>query len=146
MNARIYDHLNNGVYKAGFATAQGAYEEAFAAVFATLDWLEARLVDRRYLMGAALTEADIRLYTTLVRFDAVYHGHFKCNLRRIVDYPAVSAYLRDLYQTPGFGETTDFQHIKHHYYESHPTVNPTGIVPAGPALDFSAPHGREGLR
>ena len=103
------------------------------------------LADRRYLLGAALTEADIRLYTTLVRFDAVYHGHFKCNQRRIVDYRHLSGYLRDLYQTPGFGDTTDFQHIKHHYYESHPTINPTGIVPLGPALDFTAPHGREGL-
>ena len=145
VNARIYDGFNNGVYRAGFATTQASYEEAFAAVFATLDWLEQRLADRRYLMGATLTEADIRLYTTLVRFDAVYHGHFKCNLRRIVDYPVVSAYLRDLYQTPGFGDTTDLQHIKHHYYESHPTINPTGIVPVGPALDFSSPHGRERL-
>ena len=145
LNARIYDTVNNGVYKAGFATTQEAYEEAFAGLFATLDSLEERLADRRYLVGGSLTEADIRLYTTLVRFDAVYHGHFKCNLRRIADYPILSAYLRDLYLTPGFGETTDIQHIKHHYYESHPTINPTGIVPVGPALDFAAPHGREGL-
>jgi glutathionyl-hydroquinone reductase len=145
VNARVYDTLNNGVYKAGFATTQTAYEEAFGPLFATLDWLEGRLTTERYLLGAALTEADIRLYTTLVRFDAVYHGHFKCNLRRIVDYPALGAYLRDLYQTPGFGSTTDLHHIKHHYYESHPTVNPTGIVPLGPALDFTAPHGRERL-
>ncbi|MDX7951513.1 glutathione S-transferase family protein [Lichenihabitans sp. Uapishka_5] len=145
VEARIYDGLNNGVYRAGFATTQAAYEEAFTTVFATLDWLEDRLSTRRYLMGAALTEADIRLFTTLVRFDAVYHGHFKCNLRRIVDYPVVSAYLRDLYQTPGFGDTTDLQHIKRHYYESHPTINPTGVVPLGPALDFSVPHGREAL-
>ena len=145
VNARIYDTVNNGVYKAGFATTEAAYAEAFGPLFETLDWLENRLSDRRYLIGTALTEADIRLFTTLVRFDAVYFGHFKCNLRRIVDYPVVSAYLRDLYQTPGFGTTVDLMHIKRHYYESHPTINPTGIVPLGPALDFMAPSGRESL-
>ena len=145
VNARIYDTFNNGVYRAGFATTQAAYEEAFGTVIATLDWLEARLAGQRYLLGPYLTEADIGLYTTLVRFDAVYHGHFKCNRNRIVDQPVVSAYLRDLFQTPVFGGSTDLDHIKHHYYESHPTINPTGIVPLGPALDFSAPHGREGL-
>ena len=145
INDRIYETFNNGVYRAGFATTQAAYEEAFASVFATLDWLEARLARQRYLVGAGLTEADIRLYTTLVRFDAVYHGHFKCNRNRIADQPAVSAYLRDLFQTAGFGDSTDLEHIKHHYYGSHPTINPTGIVPLGPALDFTAPHGRNGL-
>lgn len=145
VNARIYDTVNNGVYKAGFATTQEAYEEAVHPLFESLDWLEARLADRRYLMGDRLTEADIRLFTTLVRFDPVYVGHFKCNIRRLVDYPNLWAYARDLYQTPGVAETCDFQHIKHHYYESHDHVNPTGVVPAGPTLDFDAPHGRESL-
>ncbi len=145
VNARVYATLNNGVYRAGFATAGDAYEEAVRPLFATLDWLEERLAHNRYLMGPALTEADVRLYTTLVRFDAVYHGHFKCNIRQVADYPALWGYLRDLYQTPGFGNTTDFLHIKHHYYESHRTINPTGIVPLGPSLDFAAPHGRERL-
>ncbi|WP_131115306.1 glutathione S-transferase family protein [Lichenihabitans psoromatis] len=142
LNARIYDTLNNGVYKAGFATTQGAYEEAVTPLFETLTWLDKRLADNRYHCGPHLTEADIRLFTTLIRFDAVYIGHFKCNLRRIVDYPNLIAYTRDLYQTPGFGSTVNLDHIKHHYYESHPTINPTGIVPLGPLLDFSAPHGR----
>ncbi|MCR0981938.1 glutathione S-transferase family protein [Roseomonas populi] len=145
VNASIYDAVNNGVYKAGFATTQPAYEEAARAVFAKLDELDAHLATRRYLVGNVLTEADIRLFTTLVRFDLVYHGHFKCNLRRIADYPALFPYLRDLYQSPGFGETCDFLHMKRHYYESHPTVNPTGIVPIGPDQDLSAPHGREAL-
>ncbi|HEY4345791.1 MAG TPA: glutathione S-transferase family protein [Parvibaculum sp.] len=142
INAAVYDRVNNGVYKAGFATTQDAYEEAFDALFAELDTLEARLSSQRYLAGNAMTEADWRLFTTLIRFDAVYHGHFKCNLRRIVDYPNLSNYLRDLYQVPGVAETVNLDHIKHHYYASHRTINPTGIVPKGPALDFAAPHDR----
>jgi putative glutathione S-transferase len=145
LNSRIYDTLNNGVYKAGFATTQHAYEEAIAPLFETLDWLEARLARSRYLIGSDFTEADIRLFTTLIRFDAVYVGHFKCNLRRIADYPHLSAYTRDIYQHPGIAGTVNFQHIKNHYYQSHATINPTGIVPAGPIQDFTTPHGREGL-
>ncbi len=133
VNARVYETLNNGVYRAGFAQRQEAYEAAVAPLFATLDWLEERLSGQKFLVGDAPSEADIRLYTTLIRFDAVYHGHFKCNLRRIVDYPTLSAYLRRLYDLPAFVETTDFFHIKHHYYGSHLRINPTGIVPAGPA-------------
>ena len=133
------------MYKAGFATTQAAYEEAFEALFATLDWLDSRLAEQRYLVGDRVTEADWRLFVTLVRFDAVYVGHFKCNLRRIADYPHLSGYLRELYQTPGIAETTDFDHIKQHYYRSHGTINPTGIVPVGPALDLYAPHGREAV-
>ena len=143
VNARVYETLNNGVYRAGFATTQAAYKEAVGPLFETFDWLEQRLVTRRYLLGDRLTEADIRLFTTLVRFDAVYHGHFKCNLRQIAHYPALWAYARDLFQTPGFGTTTNFEHAKRHYYESHRTINPTGIVPLGPVLDWTAPHGRE---
>ncbi len=145
VNARVYDTLNNGVYKCGFATTQGAYEEAIAPLFATLDWLEDRLSTRRFLLGDRLTEADIRLFTTLIRFDAVYVGHFKCNLRRIADYPHLSAYTRDLYQWPGIADTVNFEHIKRHYYQSHRSINPTGIVPAGPLQDFTLPHGRERL-
>jgi glutathionyl-hydroquinone reductase len=145
INARVYDTLNNGVYKCGFATTQGAYEEAIAPLFATLDWLEDRLSIRRFLLGDRLTEADIRLFTTLIRFDAVYVGHFKCNIRRIADYPNLSAYTRDLYQWPGIAATVNFEHIKRHYYESHRTINPTGIVPVGPKQDFTLPHGREQL-
>ncbi len=145
VNARVYDTVNNGVYKAGFATAQAAYEEAVGALFDSLDWLEARLATHRYLLGERVTEADWRLFTTLVRFDAVYVGHFKCNIRRIADYPNLSGYLRELYQWPGVAETTDLRQIKFHYYASHETINPTGIVPAGPALDLDAPHGRERL-
>jgi putative glutathione S-transferase len=145
LNARIYDAVNNGVYKAGFATTQQAYEEAVRPLFETLDELDARLSSRRYLCGSRLTEADIRLFTTLVRFDPVYVGHFKCNLRRIADYPHLSAYLRDLYQTAGIAETVNMAHIKGHYYESHRTINPTGIVPLGPILDLDAPHGRDRL-
>ncbi len=141
LNARIYDTLNNGVYKAGFATSQHAYDDAVQKVFATLDWLEGLLADRTTLCGDALTEADWRLFTTLLRFDAVYHGHFKCNLRRVVDYPALMAYTRRLYQQPGVRGTVDFAHIKRHYYQSHRHINPTGIVPAGPDIDFSAPPG-----
>ncbi|MET0282866.1 MAG: glutathione S-transferase family protein [Polyangiales bacterium] len=139
LNARIYDTLNNGVYKSGFASTQEAYQEAVVPVFETLDWLEARLSGRRWLVGEQLTEADIRLFTTLLRFDLVYHGHFKCNLRRIVDYPRLWAYTRALYQYPGVRETVDFEHIKRHYYESHRHLNPRGIVPLGPVLDFDAP-------
>ena len=145
VNARIYGTLNNGVYKAGFATTQAAYEEAVRPLFETLDWLEARLAERRFLLGDAFTEADIRLFTTLARFDPVYAGHFKCNLRRLVDYPHLWAYARDVFQRPGVAATVDFEHIKRHYYESHRGVNPTGIVPVGPLLDFTAPHGREAL-
>jgi glutathionyl-hydroquinone reductase len=145
LNARIYDTVNNGVYKAGFATSQEAYEEAVIPLFETLDWLEERLATRRYLTGAQVTEADWRLFTTLVRFDAVYVGHFKCNLRRIADYPLLHGYLRELYQWPGVRETVNFEHIKNHYYASHGTINPTGVVPRGPILDLDAPHGREGV-
>ncbi|PPU06505.1 glutathione S-transferase family protein [Xanthomonas arboricola] len=142
INARVYDTVNNGVYKAGFATTQAAYEEAVLPLFESLDWLDARLGQQRYLCGDRLTEADWRLFTTLVRFDAVYVGHFKCNLRRIADYPQLSGYLRELYQMPGIADTVNFQHIKHHYYQSHDMINPTGIVPLGPVLDLQAPHGR----
>ncbi len=142
LNARVYDRVNNGVYKAGFATRQDAYEEAVTALFEELDALDARLDRSRYLMGDRLTEADIRLFTTLVRFDPVYVGHFKCNLRRIADYPNLAPYTRDLYQIPGIAPTVNLTHIKRHYYESHPTINPTGIVPVGPVLDYDAPHGR----
>lgn len=145
LNARIYPAVNNGVYRAGFATSQTAYEEAFDGLFAELDWLEKRLGERRYLAGEYLTEADIRLFTTLIRFDAVYYGHFKCNLRRIADYPNLSNWLQELYQWPGIAETVDFTHIKGHYYASHRTINPTGIVPKGPAQDFNASHDRERL-
>ncbi|AZE49706.1 Glutathione S-transferase, omega [Pseudomonas chlororaphis] len=145
LNARIYPAVNNGVYRAGFATSQQAYEAAFDDLFAELDWLERRLGGQRYLVGEYLTEADIRLFTTLIRFDAVYYGHFKCNLRRIADYPNLSNWLRELYQWPGIGETVDFAHIKGHYYASHRTINPTGIVPKGPAQDFDATHDRERL-
>ncbi len=145
INARVYETVNNGVYRAGFATSQEAYEEAFVALFETLDWLDDALSERRFLVASWPTEADWRLFTTLVRFDAVYHGHFKCNLRRIVDYPSLSGYLRDLYQQPGIRDTVRFDHIKQHYYRSHQHVNPTGIVPRGPALDLDAPHGRDAL-
>ncbi|QYY33020.1 glutathione S-transferase family protein [Cupriavidus pinatubonensis] len=145
VNARVYDTVNNGVYKAGFATMQQAYEEAVWPLFETLDWLDNRLSMQRYLVGNRLTEADIRLFTTLVRFDPVYVGHFKCNLRRIADYPALSAFVRDIYQHSGIAETVNVEHIKRHYYESHRTLNPAGIVPAGPVLDLDAPHGRETL-
>lgn len=142
LNTRIYDTVNNGVYKAGFATSQDAYEEAIKPLFATLDWLEQRLATQRYLLGDAITEADWRLFTTLVRFDPVYVGHFKCNIRRIADYPNLSGYLRDLYQQPGVADTVDMQHIKRHYYESHDTINPSRVVPIGPVDDLTLPHGR----
>lgn len=145
VNARVYDTVNNGVYKAGFATAQDKYEEAYDALFDSLDWLEERLAGQRYLVGDRLTEADWRLFTTLIRFDAVYYSHFKCNRRRISDFPALSAYVRDLYQVPGVAETVDIDQIKRHYYVSQRTINPTQIVPVGPELDFDSPHGRESL-
>jgi len=147
LNAEIYDTVNNGVYKAGFATEQAPYEAAFDALFDTLDGLEKRLSTRRYLTGDAITEADWRLFTTLVRFDAVYYGHFKCNRRRIADYPNLWGYLRDLYAVPGVAATVNMHHIKTHYYASHKTINPTGIVPKGPEIDFAAPHARDrGMR
>lgn len=145
LNARIYDAVNNGVYKAGFASTQDAYAQAVTAVFAMLDELEEKLSGQRYLVGNRLTEADWRLFTTLIRFDAVYVGHFKCNIRRLADYPNLSAYLKDLYQVPGVAETVNFHHIKTHYYASHRFINPTGIVPLGPILDLDTPHGRERL-
>ncbi len=143
VNQRIYDDVNNGVYKAGFATTQAAYEEAVTTLFRRLDALEARLAEHPYLVGDVLTEADIRLFTTLVRFDAVYVGHFKCNIRRIADYPNLFGYLKALYQHPKVRPTVDFIHIKRHYYESHKTINPTGIVPLGPLQDLDAPHDRD---
>jgi len=142
LNARVYPAINNGVYRAGFATTQEAYEEAFDELFAALGEIEERLSRQRYLVGDRLTEADWRLFTTLVRFDPVYVGHFKCNLRRIADYPNLSNYLRDLYQVPGVAETVNLHHIKQHYYRSHPTINPTRIVPKGPDIDYAAPHDR----
>jgi len=145
VNAFVYPNVNNGVYRAGFATTQEAYDEAVGDLFAALDRLEARLATRRYLVGDTITEADWRLFTTLVRFDAVYVGHFKCNLRELRDYPALWGYLRDLYQQPGIADTVDIPHIQQHYYRSQPAVNPTGIVPIGPRPDFASPHGRETL-
>ncbi|RON15823.1 glutathione S-transferase family protein [Pseudomonas frederiksbergensis] len=145
LNERIYPAVNNGVYRAGFATSQQAYEEAFNELFGELDRLEQLLGANRYLTGEYLTEADIRLFTTMIRFDAVYFGHFKCNLRRIADYPNLSNWLREIYQWPGIAETVSFEHIKNHYYGSHKTINPTGIVPKGPAQDFTAAHDRARL-
>lgn len=142
VNARIYDTVNNGVYKAGFATTQGAYDEAATALFDTLDWLEDRLSTHRYLLGDRITEADWRLFPTLVRFDAVYHGHFKCNRARLLDYPHLWAYARELYQWPGVAGTVNLDHITRHYHCSHPSINPHGIVPIGPRPDWGAPHGR----
>lgn len=143
VNSRIYDTLNNGVYKCGFATTQEAYDEAVAPLFDTLDWLEERLSKQRYLMGERITEADWRLFTTLVRFDPVYHGHFKCNRRRLVDYPNLWAHTRELYQWPGVAQTVNFDHIRRHYYYSQNSVNPHRIVPVGPDIDFDAPHARD---
>ena len=145
LNEEIYNNVNNGVYRAGFATTQQAYEEAFGDLFRVLDKLEERLGQQRYLTGNQITEADWRLFTTLVRFDAVYYGHFKCNLRRIQDYDNLYGYLRDLYQQPGIANTVHFDHIKQHYYYSHPSINPTRIVPLGPELDLTTSHGRERL-
>ena len=140
VNARVYSDVNNGVYRCGFARSQEAYDRAFATLFEALDWLEARLGDgRRFLVGDRLTLADVRLFTTLVRFDAVYHGHFKCNRNRLVDFPGLWAYTRRLHATEGFGDTVDLDHIKRHYYGSHPDLNPRGIVPLGPSLDFTPP-------
>ncbi len=146
VNDRVYDTINNGVYRAGFATTQPAYEEAFYRLFDALDWVEKKLTQQRYMVGSQLTEADWRLFTTLIRFDAVYFGHFKTNRQRLADYPAISNYLRELYQIPGIAETVNFAHIKTHYYASHRTINPTGVVPVGPAQDFAAVHNRNGLR
>jgi Predicted glutathione S-transferase len=145
VNERVYHTVNNGVYKAGFATAQDKYEEAYQALFDSLDWLEERLAEKRYLTGNRLTEADWRLFTTLIRFDAVYYSHFKCNRQQIRDYPNLSGYVRELYQVPGVAETVDLGQIKRHYYVSQRTINPTQIVPVGPELEFEAPHGREHL-
>lgn len=142
LNARVYETLNNGVYRCGFATSQQAYSDAFVQLFETMDWLEDRLSRQRYLVGNTLTEADWRLFTTLVRFDSVYVGHFKTNLRRVVDYPNLWAYTRELYQWPGVAETVDMLHIKEHYFGSHETINPSRVVPVGPVIDFNAPHGR----
>jgi len=143
VNDFVYPNVNNGVYRAGFATTQEAYEEAVADVFDALDRLEDRLSGQRYVTGGTITEADWRLFTTLVRFDPVYVGHFKCNIRRIADYPNLSNYTRDLFQVPGVAETVDLDHIKRHYYASHDTINPTRIVPAGPQIDYAAPHDRD---
>jgi glutathionyl-hydroquinone reductase len=145
INAMVYPNVNNGVYRCGFATTQAAYEEAFDQLFAALDELEAQLGSTRYVAGSRLTEADWRLFTTLVRFDSVYYGHFKCNLRRIVDYPNLWNYLRELYQVPGVADTVDLGQIKRHYYSSHVTINPTRIVPKGPLIDFMLPHDRARL-
>ena len=138
-NARIYDTVNNGVYKAGFATTQSAYESAVRSLFETLEWLERHLSERPYLVGNQMTEADIRLFTTLVRFDSVYYGHFKCNLHRLTELPALWNYTRRLYQHPCIRPTVDFMHIKRHYYQSHPNINPNSIVPLGPVLDWDRP-------
>ena len=145
VNARIYTAVNNGVYKSGFATTQAAYDEAVAALFDELDRLEAHLARNRYLVGDRVTEADWRLFTTLVRFDAVYVGHFKCNRRRLVDYPALQDYARELYQWPGVAQTVNMDHIRYHYHASHESINPHRIVPVGPVLDFDRPHGRGAL-
>lgn len=145
INDFVYNNINNGVYKAGFATTQPAYEEAVNSLFDALDKIEKRLQTQRYLCGDAITEADWRLFTTLIRFDSVYYGHFKCNVRRIIDYPALWGYLRDLYQQPGIAATVNMESIKNHYYRSHPSINPNGIVPVGPALDFSEKHQRHSL-
>ena len=146
INERVYTSINNGVYRAGFATSQQAYADAYHELFDALDWVEQTLRQKRYLVGATLTEADWRLFTTLIRFDAVYYGHFKTNRQRIVDYPALSNYVRELFQLPGVAQTVDFTHIKQHYYGSHATINPTRIVPLGPEQDFTLPHNRGQLK
>ncbi|MEO0485360.1 MAG: glutathione S-transferase family protein [Pseudomonadota bacterium] len=146
VNARIYDTLNNGVYKSGFATTQAAYDAAVGPLFDTLDWLEERLTAHRYLMGDRMTEADWRLFTTLVRFDPVYHLHFKCNKRRLMDYPSLWAYTRELYQWPGVAQTVNMAHIVRHYHYSHESINPHRIIPVNPEIDWWAPHGREVLQ
>ncbi len=145
VNDRVYDSINNGVYRAGFATTQEAYEKAFHQLFGALDWVEGLLTNQRYLTGERLTEADWRLFTTLIRFDAVYFGHFKTNKRLLSSYPAISGFVRELYQVPGVAGTVDFEHIKTHYYASHLTINPTGIIPLGPEQDFNLAHGRDAL-
>ena len=145
LNDEVYERINNGVYQAGFATSQAAYEQAVLRLFEALDDLEQRLARQRYLFGDRIVETDWRLFVTLIRFDAVYHGHFKCNLRRIVDYPNLFGYVKDLYQVPGVAETVNFDHIKRHYYMTHDDINPTRIVPLGPIQDFTTPHGRERL-
>lgn len=142
-NERIYPAVNNGVYRAGFATSQEAYEEAYAQVFAELDHLDAHLASHRYLLGEQLSEADIRLFTTLIRFDAVYHGHFKCNRQRLEDFSHLPGYVRDIYQLPGVADTVNFDHIKRHYYASHRMINPTAVVPMGPDIDYASPHRRD---
>jgi glutathionyl-hydroquinone reductase len=142
LNARIYPEINNGVYRSGFATTQEAYEEAVTTLFDALEWVEGLLAERRYLTGDRITEADWRLFMTLVRFDPVYVGHFKCNAKRIVDLPNLWAYTRDLYQQPGVADTVDLEHIKVHYYTTHPSINPTRVVPVGPEIDWDEPHGR----
>ncbi|OJF68075.1 glutathione-dependent reductase [Alteromonas sp. V450] len=143
VNERVYHDINNGVYKAGFATSQAAYEEAVSSLFNALDWIEARLSKQRYLVGDSITEADWRLFTTLIRFDAVYHGHFKCNKRQIADYPNIFGYMKELYQVDGVRETVNLDHIKRHYYFSHTMINPTQVIPVGPEQDFMSPHGRD---
>lgn len=145
VNELVYHNINNGVYKSGFATTQEAYEEAFNAVFNALDVVETRLVDSRYLLGEAITEADWRLFTTLIRFDPVYHGHFKCNKKQIADYPNLYGYMKELYQIPGIAETVNFVHIKRHYYYSHTMINPTQVIPVGPSQDLMSAHGRENV-
>ncbi|MEO7267619.1 MAG: glutathione S-transferase C-terminal domain-containing protein [Knoellia sp.] len=146
VNKRVYTEVNNGVYRCGFAGTQGAYHAAYERLFTALDWLEERLTTQRYLVGDTITEADVRLFTTLARFDAVYHGHFKCNRTKLTEMPVLWAYARDLFQTPGFGDTTDFVQIKSHYYEVHRDINPTGVVPHGPDLaGWATSHGRESL-
>jgi len=145
LNTRVYETVNNGVYRAGFATTQGAYEEAVRTLFSSLGALEDRLTDQRFLFGDSTTIADWRLFTTLLRFDPVYHGHFKCNIRRVIDYPALWGYLRDLLSVPGVFGTVNMDHIKRHYYMTHPNINPNRVVPVGPALDYEEPHGREAL-
>ena len=142
VNSRVYETVNNGVYRAGFATTQSAYEAALQQLFESLDWLEGRLQQQRYLLGELVTEADWRLFPTLVRFDTVYYGHFKCNLRHVYEYPALWGYTRELYQMPGIAATVSFEEYKAHYYGSHRSLNPTGIIPSGPRLDFNTPHGR----
>ncbi|RAP41806.1 glutathione-dependent reductase [Rhodovulum viride] len=146
INARVYDSVNNGVYKAGFATSQEAYDEAVRALFDSLDWLEKRLATRRYLMGERVTEADWRLFTTLLRFDPVYHLHFKCNRNRLIDMPNLWAYARELYQWPGVAATVHFDHIVRHYHYSHDTINPNRIIPINPRIDWTEPHGRDRLK
>ncbi len=142
INDEIYNKVNNGVYRCGFATTQQAYEDAYEALFSALDTIESQLGTQRFLCGDTISEADWRLFTTLIRFDAVYHGHFKCNRQRLEDYPHLSNYLRHLYQWPGVADTVDFSHIKRHYYVSHPMINPTQVVPVGPDIDYSRPHNR----